>query len=203
VPKPQLTPRTPLAAVAVPGRHGRAEAGPTPVVLTERRDLQLRIISARRGQAARVGEVVGRLTGLVLPQGPARVTAHGLALIGTAPDQWLAVAEDQAATELLATLTKELAGIASIIDQSDGKAVIRISGARARDALAKGCSLDLHPSVFQPGDAATTQIALIDCQLWQLDDVPTYDLAVPSSFAESFWSWLTASAAEYGYSVEP
>ena len=69
--------------------------------------------------------------------------------------------------------------------------------------LAKGCSLDLHPRVFKPGDAATTPIALIDCQLWQIDDTPSYDLAVPSSFAESFWSWLTASAAEYGYAVEP
>ena len=61
-----------------------------------------------------------------------------------------------------------------------------------------------HPRLIpKPGDAATTPIALIDCQLWQIDDAPTYDLAVPSSFAESFWSWLIASAAEYGYAIEP
>ncbi|HEY8276342.1 MAG TPA: sarcosine oxidase subunit gamma family protein, partial [Methyloceanibacter sp.] len=92
---------------------------------------------------------------------------------------------------------------AAITEQSDSKVVIRLSGSCAREVLAKGCSLDLHPRVFKPGDAATTPIALIDCQLWQIDDTPSYDLAVPSSFAGSFWSWLTASAAEAGYSVEP
>jgi heterotetrameric sarcosine oxidase gamma subunit len=104
---------------------------------------------------------------------------------------------------MLDVLAKQLTGHAAITEQSDSKAVIRISGTRAREVLAKGCSLDLHPRVFKPGDAATTPIALIDCQLWQIDDAPSYDLAVPSSFAESFWSWLTASAAEYGYAVEP
>ena len=77
-----------------------------------------------------------------------------------------------------------------------------MSGPRVRDTLAKGCSLDLHPRAFKPGDAATTPVALIDCQIWQLDETPTYALAVPSSFAESFWDWLTASAAEFGYTVE-
>jgi len=38
--------------------------------------------------------------------------------------------------------------------------------------------------------------------IWQVDEMPTYDLAVPTSYAESFWSWLTASAAEYGYTVK-
>jgi sarcosine oxidase subunit gamma len=103
----------------------------------------------------------------------------------------------------LEALAKQLVGHAAITEQSDSKAVIRISGARARDVMAKGCSLDLHPRVFKPGDAATTAVALIDCQFWQIDDAPSYDLAVPSSFAESFWSWLAASAAEFGYSVEP
>ena len=138
-----------------------------------------------------------------MPRGPKRVVAKGLALIGTAPGQWLAVAEDDSSRQMLDALAKQLAGHAAITEQSDSKAVIRISGARARDVMAKGCSLDLHPRVFKPGDAATTAVALIDCQLWQIDDAPSYDLAVPSSFAESFWSWLTASAAEFGYSVEP
>ena len=38
--------------------------------------------------------------------------------------------------------------------------------------------------------------------LWQ-EEAPTYDIAVPSSLARSFWSWLTASAGEYGYEVLP
>ena len=131
-----------------------------------------------------------------------RASKNGFALIGTAPGQWLAVAEDTSALALLAKLAAALKGLATIVDQSDGKAVLRISGPRARDALAKGCSLDLHPRVFKPGNAATTAVALIDCVIWQVDETPTYDLAVPTSYAESFWSWLAASAGEYGYTVE-
>ncbi|MGH3851274.1 MAG: sarcosine oxidase subunit gamma, partial [Pseudonocardiaceae bacterium] len=105
------------------------------------------------------------------------------------------------ATQRLAQLEAALAGSASLVDQSDGKAVLRIAGPRTRDVLAKGCPLDLHPRVFKPGDAATTAISLIPCQLWQIDEAPTYDIAVASSYAGSFWRWLTASAAEYGYQV--
>jgi sarcosine oxidase subunit gamma len=35
-------------------------------------------------------------------------------------------------------------------------------------------------------------------QLWQLDDAPTYELAVARSLALSLWHWLEASAAEFG-----
>ena len=38
-------------------------------------------------------------------------------------------------------------------------------------------------------------------QLWQIDDTRSYDIAVFRSLSESFWRWLTASAAEFGYEV--
>lgn len=198
---PKLAPLSPLAAVAVPGRYGKCTGGPRPVVLTERPGLRLCVVSARRGASAQVAEMVQGLTGLSLPHGPKRVTKQGLALIGTAPDQWLAVAEGDAASASLDTLIEALAGTATAVDQSGGKAVLRVSGSRARAVLAKGCMLDLDPRAFTPGDAATTPIALIDCVLWQLDEAPSYDLAMPSTFATSFWAWLTASAAEFGYEV--
>jgi methylglutamate dehydrogenase subunit D len=199
----RLAQLSPLAAVAVPGRYGNATGTTPPVTLGERRGLKLRVIAALSGEGPVVEETVHKITGLELPHGPKRVVAKGLALIGTAPGQWLAVAEDESSRQMLDVLAQQLVGHAAITEQSDSKAVIRISGARARDVMAKGCSLDLHSRVFKPGDAATTPIALIDCQLWQIDDAPSYDLAVASSFAESFWSWLASSAAEFGYSVEP
>lgn len=197
-----LAPLSPLAAVAVPGRYGNATGATPPVSLKERRGLKLCVIAALTGEGPVVEKTSRKITGVELPRGPKRVVAKGLALIGTAAGQWLAVAEDDSSRQMLDALAKQLGGHAAITEQSDSKVVIRISGTRAREALAKGCSLDLHPRVFKPGDAATTTVALIDCQLWQVDDAPSYDLAVPSSFAESFWSWLTASAEEFGYSVE-
>lgn len=199
----KLAALSPLAAVAVPGRYGNATGIAPPVTLKERRGLKLCVIAALSGQGSVVEQAVRKVTGLQLLRGPRRVVAKGLALIGTAPGQWLAIAEDADSMRMLDALAQQLIGHAAITEQSDSKVIIRISGARARAVLAKGCSLDLHGRVFRPGDAATTAVALIDCVLWQIDDAPSYDLAVPSSFAESFWSWLAASAAEFGYSVEP
>lgn len=197
----RLQARSPFAGLLKPGRHG-ARDGATGVALSERTGLALFVISAGAGKASEVAAKVLAVTGLELPIGPKRASKDGFALIGTAPGQWLAVVEGRAGLSMLASLAAALKGLATIIDQSDGKAMLRISGPRAREVLAKGCSLDLHPRVFKPGNAGTTPIALIDCVVWQVDEIPSYDLAVPTSFAESFWSWLTASAAEYGYTVE-
>jgi sarcosine oxidase subunit gamma len=67
-----------------------------------------------------------------------------------------------------------------------------------RDALAKGFPIDLHPRAFRTGFTAVTSAAHIGAQLWQIDDAPTYEIAVARGFALSFWHWLEASAAEYG-----
>ena len=198
-----LTARTGFAGSAIPGRYGRVIGDERPVVLTERSNLTISQISAYRDKMGDVASAVLAASGLELPQRPGRVVANGVALIGMARGQWLAVAEGDEGRTLLARLNEAVSGLASIVDQSDAKAIVRLAGPRARDILAKGCALDLDERAFKPQDAATTQIALIPCQLWQLDEAPTYDLAVPLSYARSFWSWLTASAAEYGDEVRP
>ena len=191
---------SPFTGLLKLGRYG-AHLSPTGVTLSERTGLALFVISAGAGKASEVAAKVLAVTGLELPMGPKCVSKDGFALIGTAPGQWLAVVEGKAPLGILANLAAGLKGLATIVDQSDGKVLLRISGPRARDTLAKGCSLDLHPGIFKTGSAGTTPVALIDCVIWQVDETPTYDLAIPTSFAESFCSWLTASAAEYGYTV--
>ena len=198
-----LLARTGFAGAAIPGRYGRVVGGERPVVLTERSGLTIAQISAYRDKMGEIAKAVLDISGLELPQRPGRVAANGVALIGMARGQWLAIAEGDKGRALLARLNEALSGLAAIVDQSDAKAMLRLAGCRARDVLAKGCALDLNERAFKPQDAATTQIALIPCQLWQLDDAPTYELAVPLSYARSFWSWITASAAEYGYEVRP
>ena len=196
----RLKARSPFAGLIKSGRYGMGDDAPG-VSLSERAGLALFVISAAASKANDVVAKVQAVVGLELPVGLGRVSKNGLFLIGAAPRQWLAVAEGKAALASLAKLAAAIKGLAMVVDQSDGKAILRISGPRARDVLAKGCSLDLHPRVFKQGSAATTPVALIDCVIWQVDETPTYDLAVPTSYAESFWSWLTASAGEYGYMV--
>ena len=196
-----LSAASPFGELAAPGRFGKPGDGSAPVTIREHRHLQLHAIAAHAGKTADVAEAVLLLTDLTLPWGPKTASKDGLVFTGAAPGQWLVMVEGDGRAQFDA-LRSRLAGMATIVEQTDGKAVVEISGSRVRDTLAKGCMLDLHPRIFGPGDAATTPVALIDCQIWQINAGPTYLLAVPSSYAGSFWSWLTSSAAEFGYEVE-
>jgi methylglutamate dehydrogenase subunit D len=198
-----LKARTGFAGLAIPGRCGTRQTGEPALVIVERPNWAILQLSAFHAKEDAVAKAVASETGLDLPAGPKRTAAKDVALIGVAPSQWLAVAEGEKGRALLARLVASLSGLASVVDQSHAKAILGLRGSRAREVLAKGCSLDLHRSAFTPQDAATTQVALIPCQIWMLDETPTFELSVPLSYAESFWSWLGESAAEFGYEVKP
>lgn len=194
---PDLTARS--AFTGLPARSGRAEGEPG-VTVRPRDDLALARLIARKGRAGDLAAAVRARYGLDLPSTPKRVAQGGLALIWSGPGEWLAVAED--GRDLARELSDAIGAFAAVSDQSDGLAVLRVSGLRARDALIKGVGLDLHPRAFGPGDAAVTVIAHIGAQLWQLDDRPSYEIAAYRSFAGSLWRWLEASAAEFGCVVD-
>jgi sarcosine oxidase subunit gamma len=195
-----LTPRSSLEGLAVPGHHGAA--GTAGVTLALRHDLALATVIARRGQQNQLTQRVRETFGLDLPTTPRRVEAGPTAFVWSGPGEWLACAEGIEPHTFEARLRSELAGLASISDQSDSRTVVRVSGPRARDMLAKGVMLDLHPRAFGPGDAAVTSVAYIGVHLWQMDAAPTYELAVYRSFAASFWRWLISAGAEFGIAVD-
>jgi len=180
-----LNARSALAGSLTRGRYGASTEGAPGLTIAERTGFAVAHVAARRGAAAGMAE---RLSAVATP-------------IGLAPDQWLVIADGTRAQRLVAELSSALGDSAAVIDLSCAKTIMRISGPRARDVLAKGCPLDLDGRVFRPGDAATTHVAHIGCTILQVGDEPSYDLIVPRSLASSFLAWLTASAAEYGYEV--
>ncbi len=193
-----LRPVSALAGLAVPGRYGHAGGEPG-VTIAERAALGLATVAARRGAPLRAA--VKASYGVNLPDNSTVGQGPEVSFVGYGPGQWLAVSETLRNDTLAKQLGKSLKGLASVSDQSGGRTVLRLSGARARDVLAKGLPMDLHPRSFAPGSAATSTISLMGVQLWQVDDVPTYDIALFRSVSASFWRWLTASAAEFGYEV--
>lgn len=196
----RLTTHSALEAIAVPGLYGRKVGAPG-VTLAERIDPGIATVMTRKGRAAALRDAVQAAYALSLPDTSRLAAGPDAGFIGTGPGQWLAVSDRLANGALAADLAAKLNGLASISDQSDGRAVIRIAGPKARDVLAKGLPIDLHPSVFTTGSAATSAISLMGVTLWQVDDTPTYDIAVFRSLAGSFWRWLTDSASEFGYAV--
>jgi len=193
--------RSSLDGLVSPGRHGRA-GGPPGLVLAELGQVALASVIARKGKAAQANEACRRSFGVELPRVPRRVEGRDIELLWTGPGQWMALLRrDLPPGELEARLAAVFAGLASVAEQSDGRSIIRVAGPKARDALAKGLPIDLHPRAFRPGDTALTVAALIGVQIWQVDDVPTYEIAVFRGFARSLWHFLTESAAEFGYEI--
>lgn len=200
--EPPLALRSAFADLAVPGTIGGAD-GSAGVTIAERIGVRLLHVCPLKEPGPRARQAIEAITRLTPPDRPRRVGGGGLSLVGLAPDRWLVVGDGPASSASIERLVVRLDGLAAIADQSDAYGVLRLWGPRVRDALAKGCPIDLHPSVFGPGDAATVPIASVPCRLWQVDATPAYDILVPRSYAASFWHWLTASAAEYGFEVMP
>ncbi len=197
-----LQARTPLQDLARPGRFGAATAKPG-LLIEERTDLALATVMARRGREHDLNRAVAAAYGIDLPHGPHVAAKDGVSFAGIGVQRWLAAAEGLVEADFVDRLRQRLAGLASIAEQTDGWAVLRLRGDRVRDVLAKGIPIDLHPSRFATGDVALTVVAHIGVQIAQLDDRPTFQLMAFRSLAASLWSWLSKSAAEFGYEIVP
>lgn len=179
------------------GRFG-STAGEAGVSMAESPRGTMALLSLRKGAAADLVRVAAT-SGLDLPTRPAWTKAQGMTLLWAGPGQWL-VRRTGSFAELEAELSA-FAPYATLIDQSHSRAVLTLSGPRIRDMLAKGFEIDLHPRAFRAGDVAMTVAVGISALLWQLDDRPSYEVAVPRSMAASFGHWLFEASAEYGCTV--
>ncbi len=154
-------------------------------------------LAAAKGKKEQLKSAIRNGYGVDLPETPRRVEGKEIAFIWSGPDQWMAIAERGQCRDLEVELKPMLSGLASVVDQSDARAVVRISGPRARDVLAKGVPIDIHPRVFKANSVAVTHASHIGVILWQIDDAPTYEIALFRSFADSFAHWLAHSSAEF------
>lgn len=184
------------AVSAFAGLLARAASLGPAIDVRERSGLGIAAVTVRKGQDAAFGEFLRTAHGIGLRPGPKVFAGAGLALIGTGPGSHLAI-RDAAGPALATELAQGLHGIASVCDQSAAYGVLRLSGPKVRDVLAKGVPIDLHPSAFRPGDAAVTLAGHVSIVLWQPDAADSFDLAVSRSYAGSFMHWLDESAEEF------
>ena len=139
---------------------------------------------------ARLGAVVG----VDLPTAPNRAVATSDGdrhVLWLGPDEWLVI--DRPGTE--GTLEEELraaiqGGRGSVVDVSANRTTIRLAGSGARDVLEHGCSIDLHPRAFGPGQCAQTLVARAGVIVHPISPEPEYRLLVRPSFASYLASWL-------------
>jgi sarcosine oxidase subunit gamma len=148
-------------------------------------------------------DAVQGVLGVGLPTQPNTVAeGDGVASLWLGPDEWLLITPPSMEARLADGLRDALGDtFAAVTDVSGGQTVITIQGPHARDVLAKGCSLDLHPRVFSPGLCAQTLVAGVGAIIRQIDEKPSYDLIVRRSLAEYLAHWLEDAAQEYGLEV--
>ena len=200
------TARSPLQQTVNPGAFGALTAG-AGVVLTEIRDFDLVQIMARRGQWDATAKAVKAHYGVAAPTPRTVVAGKDATLIWSGADQIMALSpRATGAYQPVRALSAIFEDVASLSDQSDGRCLVRMSGPRVRDMLAKLSSVDLHDHAFPVGAAATTSVDHTAVNLWRdadaADGSPVFNLLVFSSFADSIWDGIVDAAAEYGIEVE-
>jgi sarcosine oxidase subunit gamma len=171
------------------------------VVARERRGIAIATVMARKGQGAALAAAVKEQFDINLPLGPHGSGSDATSFLGTGPGRWL-VTHDAGTPTFVRRLAQQLEGLASVVDQSDGVGVLRLSGSALLDVLAKGVAIDLSAAAFPAGSVAVTQISHIGVTLWKVDEAPTFHVAAARSMAGSFLHWLEASSAAAGLVVE-
>jgi sarcosine oxidase subunit gamma len=151
---------------------------------------------------------VGRVLDLLLPvEANSSAAKNAVTALWLGPDQWLLTCPPDDAAFLISSLREALADThCALTDVGDGRVALRLEGPSARDVLAKGCPLDLHPRAFTPGSCAQSLLGKADVLLHLRTDEPSagpsFDLYVARSFAHYVWAWLEDAGREYGVQVD-
>jgi sarcosine oxidase, subunit gamma len=147
-----------------------------------------------------VGREASAALGVELPTAPNSWVPAGTGrAVWLGPDEWLLTSTTETPEELehrVRAAVLPLGGSAT--DVSAQRIGLRLTGARVRDVLAKGCSIDLHPRVFGPGSSAQTSLGQAGVVLLALSDAgDDYVVLVRSSFAGYLADWLLDAALEF------
>ena len=125
------------------------------------------------------------------------------------PDEWMVITKPQGGKRVFDALWKNLKvdGMhASVVDTSEARTTLTVSGKHARDVMAKLCSLDLHPSQFVPGQCAQTIVGKVGVMLLHTAETKTggstYELYALRSFSTYLWKRLEDAATEYGVCIK-
>lgn len=120
------------------------------------------------------------------------------ALLWMSPDELLVLLPWAEADAAAAEAARALDGVHHLaVNVSDARAMFRIIGAGAREALAKGAPVDLSRQAFGPGDLRRTRMGQLAVAFWQEDGEPeTFGLICFRSVAQYAFDALCVAARE-------
>ncbi|MYE01124.1 MAG: sarcosine oxidase subunit gamma [Alphaproteobacteria bacterium] len=147
-----------------------------------------------RGGGTDFHAAVAGALGPGLPETPNRAAGGALWL---GPDEWLVVSDADPAGALEAALDGQHC---AIVDVSEARAVLELSGPDATDVLASGCRLDF--GALTPGSCAQTALARANVLL-EPREGGVWRLYVGRSYAAYARAWLEDAIALQATSAPP
>lgn len=138
---------------------------------------------------------------LAVPFGRAARDGDGALLIGSAPGEWLAVGPAGQAAALRGRLERTAASAAAgelvtVLDLTHGRALLRLTGARAAATLAKVCGIDLADARVPHGTSFRSSVAKLVADVVR-DDLTGSDVTGGQGQARSYLLLCERSCGQY------
>jgi heterotetrameric sarcosine oxidase gamma subunit len=130
---------------------------------------------------------------------------HGTLVVGSGPGEWLLLAPPGAGAEVAGRVEETpYAELVSVFDVTHGRALVRITGARTPDLLAKVCGIDLSERVTPDGAAFRSSVAKLvtDVVRDDLGGERSYLLHCERSSGQYLFDALLDAGDEFGIEVE-
>ena len=170
--------RSALAHFGLAARAAQGNTTSAGVILGESAHRSIVNIRGDAEDAAFVSSVKAA-TGVDLPlkantvNGNTLNSGSELKILWLGPNEWWIVGPESTGAELVTGLRQAFQGQhTAVVDVSESRTVITLTGPNARDLLVRGISLDLHPRVFAAGQCAQTSLSKANILLHQTDDKP-------------------------------
>ena len=172
------------------------------------------LVSGRRSEAALTLTDLTPLTKVAVRADPSGPMADALAapartvlVTSVVPGEWLVLAEPGEGAAVMAWLepvARRSARLATVVDLTHGRALLRLTGRSAAGVLAKECALDLGDRGCPDGRALRTAMAgvAVDVVRQNRDAVPSYLLHCEWSSGQYLFDVLLDSGSEFGIDVD-
>jgi heterotetrameric sarcosine oxidase gamma subunit len=152
-------------------------------------------IAPLRGRAAEMQRLIEARGSSLPPPGHLAGTADRWVLC-VRPGRWLLLQARGEPGTSAAEWQRECEGFATVVDLSCALALFALTGPAAREALARGCRLELDPRILHSGRVARTLMAQVPVIIAVRD--PGIWLLAPATTARHFHEWLALTARPFG-----
>jgi heterotetrameric sarcosine oxidase gamma subunit len=142
---------------------------------------------------------------LGVPFGRTARDERGTLVIGSGPGEWLLLAPPGSNAGVMERIGAiQDGGLVSVFDATHGRALVRITGARASDLLAKVCTIDLTDEGTPDGAAFRSSVAKLVTDVVRDDrgDSRSYLLHCERSSGQYLFDALIDAGDEFGIEVD-